>query len=329
MTMAVPTATVEEVWRLRSAWAATSRSGKKRQDSARYWSLLLSVLGALLSAVATVSDLVGLAVIQPWVATLAAVLVATAAYLGKELVTQDRETEWARARILGEALKRECWKCLMSVPPYHEADAGEQLRRRAAEYSSNVGLDREPIPPEQAESLVPIATSDQDYVANRAQDQMAWYERRAGEHRRHLVVLKRRSFSLGLFGVALGVIGTREGFVPALALVPVVTTAGAAVVAWIQAVRLAPMVDVYQQAASQLRLRLAAWEDGAATRATLPDLERARATAGLVDACETIMARENDSWRAEWLSEEKIAAALDAIQTNTGAKMSPGDVADE
>lgn len=310
-TMSNADAMIAEAWRLSKAWSKTARDGKKAQERARIWALGLGFAGGLAGALSTLGETepTGVQYLPTALGLAAALLVATAAYFGRELITQERETAWTRARILAEALKRECWKCLVGLPPYHNDSAGEELEKRVRGYLDNLGLPREPIIDADAFDPAPTYTQIDDYIANRAREQMGYYEKRSGDHQLHLTNLKRASFLTGLAAVVLGVVGTL--FEQMLALVPVATSGGAAIVAWLQAARLAPMVDMYQQAASQLRLRIARWEDRAPT---LQPVQRAAEEHAFVEACETIMARENDSWQAEWMSEDKVNQAIEQIR---------------
>ena len=308
MRNAIPKATIESTWRLRSAWAATARLGKQAQSRARLGALALGVLGAVLGAVAGQGVAQTLASMLPLVA---AVAVALAAYFGRELLIEERETRWARARILAEALQRECWKCLLGVRPYDTDEAGELLAGRAAALGSNAGLDRVPVGPADAGNIPETATVEV-YVQQRALAQMQWYENRSALHLAKLRRLRTLSFLAGALAVVLGAAGTT--FADALGYVPVATTVATAVAAWMQASRVGSMATLYQEAAAQLRLRLAVWADGAARRAVLPADVRAVEEAELVETCESIIARENDSWRAEWLSEERVEEAIAALE---------------
>ncbi len=304
-----PLATIDGVWRLRDAWANAAREGKAGQESARKAALWLGTLGALLSAGAVQSWEFPYASVLPIAAT---ATIAIAGYLGRELITVDRESRWARARILAEALQRECWRGLMQVPPYHQGGCGEILSRRATELMANVGVARPPVP-EGGESRVPDVSTIQGYIEKRASAQMEWYESRAGNHRTELQRLKTLSFVIGATAVLLGVVGSTYEI--ALAFLPVGTTAVAAIVAWLQSSRLASMVDLYQETASRLRLAIALWEDGATARSAMPEPDRRREESELVESCEAIMSRENDSWRADWLSEEGVNKVLAAVES--------------
>jgi len=317
-----PYATLDEVWRQRQAWASVSRAGKKSQNSARYWALLAGLIGSALAS--SVPHATALGKEGPAIVGLLATLVlAVAGYLGRTLVTADRESQWTRARILSEALKRECWRCAMSVTPYDGEDAGEVLRRTASDFAANMTLDRAPIPPldpdRMAESSAtnspdgaPRPKSAKDYLRERALEQAAYYEKTAAVHQKKLRFISRLSFIVGLSALVFGVLGTH--FAGLLALVPILTMAAAAIAAWIQTQRLAPTIELYQQTAAQLALQAAAWRDTEVHREKMSPAHRAAALAELVTACEGIMSRENNSWQAEWMDEEKVAAAIASVQ---------------
>lgn len=311
------TSTVLEVWKQREAWDLESVAGKKRQARARLIALWLGVAGALLG---TSAGLVPAGAPGPAGATgpvlgvLSALAIALGGYFGRELLTPERETEWARARILAEALTRECLRYMMQVRPYGGADRAAILRTRSAALIANVGLERGPVPADD-EVVMPELDSIAAYIAERPVKQAQWYEKRSREHRDELRKYRRRTFALGAAAVVVSVVGTTV--MPLLALIPVITTATAALVAWIQSNRIGALVSLYQETATQLRLQVATWNDASAERATWGADEQRAAESALVERCEEIMAQENGAWQAEWLSEEKAHEALAAFESVT------------
>lgn len=332
------TGTLADVWRERDAWAAAARREKKGQERARLAALLLGLGGAALGTAAglwrAASDDT-----PPWtdpgaaLGTLGAVLIALAGYFGRELLTEERETRWARARVLSEALKREAWRFLMRVPPYDAPDAAKALRARADELTSNRGIEREPIQANAAPRVPGPRTID-DYLTQRVQEQAHWYEDKAREDRVKRTRLGRLTFFLGAVSCVLGIVGSRLPM--ALAFVPVMTTATAALLAWVHAGRVGAMVALYQEAAGQLRRQIAQWYDETTARGALDAEERRAAEVALVETCEELMARENGAWRAEWLSEEKLqeagaalARAQQAAAAAVAAREGSADAPDE
>jgi hypothetical protein len=312
-----PTEMLQSVWQEYRGWARTSRVLKVKQERTRNVALSLGVLGAACGTAAGAFQDV------PWLelsssrilAGGSAGFIAIAGYVGRELLTPDRETGWARSRIMAEALKREVWRYVMHVPPYDTSDPGTALRSRVSQFFMNTGLQKLP-PPEQPDSTSPPEPAGvADYTAERVIEQIGFYEKRAREHQRKLGRNRLLIFVLGLTAVLFGLGGLADvGFA---VWVPVITTASAALVALVQAGRLESIVPLYLDTATQLRFLKAAWMDGETSRAdpSAPgnDDENRRAEAEYVENCEAVMATENDSWRVEWVSEEAAEKAVTAF----------------
>lgn len=272
--------------------------------------LVVAFLGALTGTVAA-HDWEG--IFQGWplpskqsLGIAGTVLIAIAGYIGRQLLTPGRETKWARARVLAEALKREYWLYLMKVHPYDGANPHDALQTRTAEFLSNRGLERIPIS-EDSDTDAPSVSDIEGYCQKRALEQANWYEKSAGEHVKTANILKILTLGVGGITVALGVIGSV--YTEWLIFLPVATTATAAIVAWTQANRASAVISLYQETATQLRFQVSNWRDGESGRENLqPDQVRKLET-DLVEQCENIMARESEAWRAEWLSKEKAQKA--------------------
>jgi hypothetical protein len=316
-------AVILEVWRQRDAWSRESSSAKKRQEASRRAALSLGFAGAVCGTLAAQpielfkaqSTLLGI---------MAALLVALSGFLGRELLSSDQESQWSQGRILAEALQRECWLYLTRCTPYAASDRAEQLRTRCAALLANLGLERGPITAS-SKVEVPQVHSIDEYIEQRALEQAAWYERRSGEHRSAHQMFRTITFLLGVLAVGLSVVGTTKPWL--LAFLPILTTASGALVAWTQGSRIGAATSLYQQAAAQLRLSVAAFRDAASERVALPAAEQTAAEVALVQTCEAIMAQENGAWRAEWTNEEKARGALSALQAVTGEGKRPTLVA--
>jgi hypothetical protein len=304
-----PNAVITEFWREFNAWDATAIAGQESQRKARNSALWLGIIGAALGASAALLSSRDDS-ISGYISMTAAIALAISAWLGRELLSQDRESGWMRARILTEALKRECWYCMMGIGSYASDSAARDLQAKAGRFFSNTGLERQPID-SKSEIELPKHESIDDYISERAQDQIDYYEGAAERHGTALSKLKKWSYVLGIAGVALGVIGARVN--AAQVIIPVATTGAAAVAAWIQAGRRAPMIILYQETAAQLRLGIAYWTDSAHKRSAMSKSDRAATEAEFVEASEVTMARENNSWKAEWLDKDKAQATVESI----------------
>lgn len=325
-----PKSVIEEAWRQYKAWAAAAREEKRKQDQARAWTLWLGIIGALLAAAAgLVSGLESATVASltdacAWfdkdatasvLSALSALVIAAAGFLGKELLTPERENLWTKCRIIAEALKRQVWLALMRVPPYDKPNAAARLAE-IIEQLSRIEDVTHPLPDPGAEVAPPQAETVDDYIAQRVQEQVNWYRDKAEALRKELLAWRQRSLELGILAIALSSLGAILAYLPAW--VPVVTSASAAVFAIIQNGGLQTLPPLYQQTANQLSMTLAAWEDSGRTAMTEHEF---------VTLCEDIMAKENNSWRMEQFSRQADAddeaeqdeTAGDEARNNTGA----------
>jgi len=273
-----------EVWRQAEAWAAAADHGKHGILRARSAAFLLGTVGAALGALG--GTLAGVPSAVKLLGLGSAVAVVLAGFIGREFLGEAQELAWNRARVLAEALRREVWLSLMRVPPYDGFEAASTILQTAERLQRNTGLSRtaratrEPAP-------FPEVTSLEDYARLRLDAQIAYYgtawrcaDRRTRRWRVAAAVMAGAATILGL-----GVVTS-----PALpAWVPVLTTAAAGTAAHLRALRLEAVLPLYQEAEHQLRLKRAAFDGGHVTQ-----------RAAFVHACEDIMSRENQSWRAEW-----------------------------
>jgi len=283
-----PLAMVTATWREYKRWARTSRMQKASQDQARNLTLVLGVVGAILG---TLSSQLGANKLATSLSLASAVVIVMAAYLGRELLTPERETIWARCRMLAEALQREVWLALMRVPPYRDGEVSTAIKERTRQLIVGADLRQVPQADSGEEPDAPPVRGVDDYIRLRIEDQIQWYRSSADKHLRRLTRWRRISSWLGGVAILLGVLGARLS--EAAAWVPVIVSMSAAVLALVQAGRFQALTPLYQQTARQLELELAAWHD-----------DEIAHTVELVLACEEIMSRENESWRTEWLSKE-------------------------
>jgi len=282
-----------EVWRQAEEWAAAADLGKRSVLRARAAALLLGTAGAALGALG--GTLAGTPKAARLVGLASAVAVVLAGFIGREFLGDAQELAWSRARALAEALRREVWLSLMRVPPYDGFEAASTILQAAESLQQNTGLRRTALAV-RTPAPFPEATTLEDYARLRLDGQIAYYsavwrgaDRRTRRWRVAAAILAGAATILGL-----GVITS-----PVLpAWVPVLTTAAAATAAHLRALRLEAVLPLYQEAEHQLRLKRTAFDGGHVTQ-----------RAAFVHACEDIMSRENQSWRAEWKRPPADAAA--------------------
>jgi hypothetical protein len=155
-----------------------------------------------------------------------------------------------------------------------------------------------------------------DYVRKRVQDQLKYYKKTAVAHQKTMARFRAWTILLGGAATAMGIIGA---LLTELALwVPVITTATVAMTTFVQASRLQGLVPLFQATATQLDFKLASWSDGAEHRASLAATAVRNAEIEFVCACEDILSRENDAWRAEWKSKDQ-KGSIDPFLQAAGA----------
>lgn len=283
-------------------WSVSANHLKGIVDKARWAVFLLSVAGALLAALASQlggSTLGGGALAsdpRAWVAIAAAVSLAFATFFTQRLLGTEHVTAWVRARAISEALKREAYKYAAGGQPYQDPDpakntaALEQERIRI----ENDGTDLlgKLIAATGPGSTPRAPLSKDEYLAQRVNGQIAWYNRRASEYRSAATWLRRVEFCLAVTATALTAIASVAGKSPLFgvpfdiaALTAVLTTVAGAVLAHVEAQRYDFLVMTYLATARRLEDRRNGSQDPWPT---------------FVRECEDILKEENTSWIAKW-----------------------------
>ena len=139
--------TLEETADRQSLWDNTADVLKRRVEIARWVTFAFSILGALLSAIASQLN-------DPpriYFAIAGAVLLGVVGFVTSR---GPQVTNWLRARTASEALKRETYKYATSVTPYDDP-----LKRDAA-----LNIERERIERD-VDDLLPSAVSNDNFSA--------------------------------------------------------------------------------------------------------------------------------------------------------------------
>lgn len=311
-----PTPVLDAVWLESRAWSAESRVRKNRLSEWRNVALGLGVGAAAVGVAASqVSDIPLALARNPMTSTglslASTLLVGLAGLVGREILSPDSERRWAEARILAEGLKREVWRYLMRVDPYAGADADEILATRAAELRANRSLGEPIALVPAAASEIPRARAAEEYVTHRLQDQIGYYTRTAGKELERVRSFRAVAIALSAGTAVLGVVGSV--WPNAAGWMPVFAAATAAIVAALQSSRAEALVALYDETRFNLVLLHARWQS---SQASLTPANRRAAEIRLVEECEALLARESQSWRADWLDREqaeKRAAAIEKV----------------
>lgn len=291
-------------------WSSTANLLKARYEGARKLCFILSIVAALLAAVASQlpdsNTDTRLGSLRLWLAVGSAVLLALVSLFTIRFVTGKNDA-WGRARSASEALKRIAWTYAGAAAPYdNPSTREEQLKTDRQKIEDGVddlsGVQAGPSA-HGAASASPQpsqATTRADYVRLRAEWQQKWYLDHAVKSSREARILRRYEFALALVATVLtaliGVSGktplpiVKNLSVDLVALTGVITTVSGAIVAYIEASRLDFLVTSYRAAARQLKELLAAVPEESATS----DMWSA-----YVQKAENVVATENGAWMAK------------------------------
>lgn len=293
-------AALEHFWGQYRIWSATARKHQKALNAWRIRVLLLGVAAAVLGAVSDPRALPWPGDWPTWGVPRSAfgvaggLLLGIVAFLTRELLGPEREGRWLRTRAAAEAFKREGYLMAAGAPPY-DGSLTRALLERGRGILAGVGdLEEETVADEERlKGMPPCPLSVDEYVAQRLDDQIKYYRRRAGEHR--VVVGRVRSLTVVL-GVAAFALGAFANGTTGVWLI-VITTVTASLAAFLYANRLQYLIGSYTAAARNLDALRVGWQTFG-TEAD--DAERDR----FILDCEAVLSAENQSWIAEWARKE-------------------------
>jgi hypothetical protein len=225
----------------------------------------------------------------------AAAISAGFATIVQRRVGTDQIRAWTRARSVSEGLKTEVYSYLGGGTAYTDAAKRDQvLATRSRGMVKNVDdLQRHTLGIEPDSKPVPAVTNLHTYLVTRVEDEINnYYRPKARAYEQRVRRLRRLGDALGALTVILAAVAASFN-VPALAAwVPVATTAGTSLVAYIAAARYDHLIIEFLRTAQRL-------EDLRDARADSPTTG-----AELVDACEAAISIENEGWMARWTTED-------------------------
>jgi hypothetical protein len=292
---------LEHFWGQYRIWAETAGQHRKSLSAWRLRVLLLGVAAAVLGAISDPRAFPWPDGWPTWGVSRSAfgvaggIFLGLAAFLTKELLGSEREGRWLRARAAAEAFKREGYLVAAGAPPYNGPITRALLERSRGILAGVGDLQEEAVAEEQRLKGMPACPLSVDaYVAERLDDQIKYYRRRAGEHR---VVIGRIGNLTVVLGVTAFVLGALGGGAAGVWLI-VITTPTASLASYLYAHPLQYLVGSYTAAARNLDALRVGWQTFGGPEAD--DAERDR----FILDCEAVLSSENQSWIAEWARKE-------------------------
>lgn len=277
---------LDYAWKQQRVWSQTADKLKMGIGRGRTAALWLGIIAALLAVVAVQlgTDSAG----ARWFGLAAGIAAAMVPFAQRQATTK-RISAWTRARSVSEGLKTAVYEYLAGAPPYGGDDRDRQLGDEARTIVAAVGdLERETIGIS-PDAKQPRPVHDVDtYVAERVDEQIGWYTRKAAHY--NTVASRLRLVGDGLAAIAavLGVAAAALDQSSLAAWVPFVTTVGSSLLAHVAASRYDHMIIEYSRTAQQLEhLRDARADDG-------------MSNGDFINACEAVISVENQGWMTRW-----------------------------
>jgi SMODS and SLOG-associating 2TM effector domain 1/Protein of unknown function (DUF4231) len=279
-------------WAQQRVWSQTADRLKQRIDLARSVALGLAIAAATLAVAA-----VQVADFSSWAGRTLAVAAAISAGLApmsQRRAGTDQIQAWTRARSASEGLKTEVFAYLAGGSAYTGDDRERHLGERTRGIVADVAdLQRHSLDITPDDKPVPVVTGIDSYITERVNDQITRYYRpTAAKYVQRVRRLRAAGNLLALIAVVLAALAASFDVAGLTGWVPVVTTVGTSVVAYIAAARYDHMIIVFLRTAQRL-------EHLRSSRADTPT-----GNAAFIDACENAISIENQGWMARWVTEE-------------------------
>jgi hypothetical protein len=306
-------------WSAYRTWAATAHYHKNAIDFWNVWSLGLAIAGAILATLgqqimpfAPKEGNLGILYSAPGI--LGAAVIALAAYFSSQALGENRERIWIKCRSAAESIKSALILYRASVRPFDGLDRGAQLRQRVDKILQEVKeIELRQPQSESVPDLHPLTV--EEYIVERVDDQINWYQQRAREYQKKSDDCRRYIFGLGALSVLLGLASAISAV---SAWIAVIATITAALTAHMKNQRYQTLIAMYSATALRLGLLKSEWAESRKTDADKADRD------AFIQRCEETMALENGAWIAQW--SEQPASQVSARQENNAASTSAGQL---
>ncbi len=278
-------------WAQQRIWSQSANRLKQHIDQARLAALLLGIATAVLAVAA--DQVGGLSMPAGRALSAAAAITAGLATILQRRVSTEQIRDWTRARSASEGLKTEIYSYLSGGTAYPRPGPGRDQRLGAATrgiVEAVSGLQRHTLGIEPDTKALPDVRDVGSYITLRVDDQIHnYYNKKAAVYEMRVRRLRTVGDLLGVTAVVLAAVAAAFQVERAAAWVPVVTTIGASLVAYVAAARYDHMVIEYLRTVQRLEHLRREYLDNPVGDA-----------AAFIDACEAAISVENQAWMARW-----------------------------
>jgi hypothetical protein len=242
---------------------------------------------------------------------LGAAAIALAAYFSAQALGENRERIWIKCRSAAESIKSALILYRASVRPFDGLDRSAQLRQSVDKILQEVKeIELRQPPSESVPDLHPLTV--EEYLVERVDDQINWYQQRAREYQKKSDGFRRYIFALGAMSVLLGMASAMN---VVSAWIAVIATIMAALTAHMKNQRYQSLIAMYSATALRLGLLKSEWAESRKT-----DRDKADRDA-FIQRCEETMGLENGAWVAQW--SEQHTGRIPPPQTNEVSSTPP------
>lgn len=285
-------------WTQQRIWSQSANRLKQHIDQARLAALLLGIATAILAVAA--DQVGGLSMPAGRALSAGAAIAAGLATLLQRRVSTEQIRDWTRARSASEGLKTEIYSYLGGGTAYPRPDPGHPDPGRGRDQRLGTatrgiveavsGLQRRTLGIEPDTKALPDVRDVGSYITLRVNDQIHnYYDKKAAAYEMRVRHLRTMGDLLGITAVVLAAVAAAFQVERATAWVPVVTTIGASLAAYVAAARYDYLVIEYLRTAQRLEHLRRDYLDNPASDAP-----------AFIDACEAAISVENQAWMARW-----------------------------
>lgn len=239
-------------WAQQRIWSLTANRLKRHIDRARAAALLLGIATAVLAVAA--HQVGGLSALAGQALSAAAAVTAGVATLVQRRISTGQIRDWTRARSASEGLKTEIYSYLGGGAAYTGSDRDQRLSAKTSGIVDAVGdLQRHTLGIEPDAKPIPLVHDADSYTALRVNDQIRnYYRKKAVIYEGRVRRLRMAGTLLGAAAVVLAAVAAAFKVDSLNAWVPVATTIGTSVAAYVAAARYDHMVIEFLRTAQRL-----------------------------------------------------------------------------
>lgn len=285
--------TLKVIWEHYRAQAKTSRRLKSEQGQWRRLLLIATIIALIATPFSKSLDKFGLAAISYGLTVVAAVLFGLVAWLNKEVLGDDSQQSWVRARQTGEGLKALAYRFLGGVPPFDTPDGVRIALDRAAELVDKTGIAPDPVDVQEREQNIPPAPlTVGDFIKLRLDDQVAFYSNATAREKKADARVVKVGRWISASVVVFGALGASVAKDWRDIWVPFLGAAGTMVTTQMTVARRRFLIESYSAGEAKLKFARTRWN---VSPKSTTDADQ------LVESVESILAMENAGWVQQML----------------------------